>query len=195
MVSVSVISDLLDKVLNTKLQRKAKTIIMTCVQFIFTNAFILLNVAEGAKNQDASVGTGIYVMIGIAIAYVVAVALFLLIFALCNGDVMFETTKEIEEAYAKTNASPVIDGILEIPLAFRFKGPKWWVVLIFWGLFIGIGVPFVVLVLVLPDFDVHSATSVAVVAAIFELYEITSDFAEYWIYTRNPKKTEEPVDL
>jgi len=188
MVTESGISDLLDKVLYTKLQRKAKAVIMTCVQFVLTNVFILLNVAEEAKNVDKGVGTGIYVMIGIAIAYVTTVSIFLLIHAIFSNKTKYETTAEIEQAYEKTNASPLIDGLLEIPLAIRFKGPKWWVVLIFWGLFIVIGIPFVVLIRILPDYDVSNATTLAVGAALFELYEITSDFAEYWVYTRHTSK-------
>jgi len=190
MVNESATKDLLDKVLNTKVQRKAKAVIMTCVQFILTNTFILMNVADEAKAQHHSVGTGLNVMIYIAIAYAVGVSIFLLIHALCLGNADYETNLEIEEAYEKTNSTPLFDGILEIPLAIRFKGHLWWLIWIFWGLFTGIGGTFVALIYILPDFDTSNATSVAVGAAVFELYEITSDFSEYWIYTRHSKRNQ-----
>lgn len=182
------VDKLLDKVMNTKLQRKAKAVIMTCVQFIFTNTVIVLNVAEKAESLNKNVSQGLKITVGISVAYAAGIAIFLLIHSMIKGDSIYQTNLDIEEAYEKTNQTPVFDGILEIPLAIRFKGPVWWLIWIIWALFLIIAALFVALVAFLPDFDVSNATSVAVGAAVFELYEITADFSEYWIYTRHTKK-------
>lgn len=188
------ISSLLDKVLTTKLQRKAKTVIMTIVQFVLTNTFIVMSAAEQAETQNKTISQGLKLTIGISTAYTVLLACFLLIHGNMQGDSAYQTNSEIEDAYAKTNQVQLVDGLLEIPLAIKFKGPFWWLIWIFWALFLGIAVAFITLVIFLPDFEVNNSTSIAVSAAVFELYEITGDFSEYWIYTRHSQKSYEGVE-
>jgi len=190
------VEKLLDKVLNTKLQRKAKAVIMTCVQFILTNTFIVLNIAEEAELQNKNISQGLKVVVGISIAYAIGISLFLLIHSTSKDDgFSYQTNMDIEEAYEKTNKFTVLDGILEIPLAIKFKGPLWWIIWIFWVLFVALAVLFIVLIASLPNFEIKNSTSVAIGAAIFELYEITADFSEYWIYTRHTVQNTDEVTV
>jgi len=189
------VEKLLDKVLNTKLQRKAKAVIMTCVQFILTNTFIVLNIAEKAELENKNISQGLKLVVGISVAYAIGISLFLLIHAMSKGGWSYQTNMDIEEAYEKTNQIAVIDGILEIPLAIKFKGPLWWIIWIFWVLFVALAVLFIVLIASLPNFEIKNSTSVAIGAAIFELYEITADFSEYWIYTRHTVQNTDEVTV
>ena len=120
MLDPTAISSLLDKVLNTKVQRKAKTIIMTVVQFVLTTTFIIMNAAEQAETQNKSISQGLKLMTGISIAYVVGLAIFLLIHALTRGGAVYQANPEVEDAYAKTNQVPVFDGILGEDTQFCF---------------------------------------------------------------------------
>ena len=106
------INSLLDKVLTTKIQRKAKTIIMTVVQFVLTNTFIVMNAAEQAETQNKRITQGLKITIGTSVAYTVGLAIFLLIHGMTQGGSTYQTSPEIEDAYAKTNQVPVVDGIL-----------------------------------------------------------------------------------
>jgi len=189
------IDGLLTKVLDTKIQRKAKSIIMTCIQFILTNFYLLVSSDEAALNQNENIGIALKVMIGISGAYAIGLAIFVLIHALLLGSHEYETDKDVEAAYEKTNLYPVIDHILEIPLAIKFRGKVWWLVLVIWAVFLAIAVAFVIIVRFQPDYDVDNSTSIAVAAAVMMLYQITGDFSEYWIYTRNDKKVNDNPDF
>lgn len=186
----------LEKVLTTKMQRKAKGVIMTCIEFSLTNAFILMNIAEQAKLENKTTSISLKIVVAISIGYAVSVAGFLFIHGLMLGDTTFTTNMEVEDAYAKTNTKPFIDGILEIPLAVKFKGPKWWLIWINWGVLFLLAIAYAIIVGFYTDFNVENSTSLATAAAVFILYQITSDFSEYWIYTRNSKpKNDDPNEL
>merc|ERR1740139_625172 len=187
------INDLLSKVLNTKIQRKAKGVVMTCVQFILTNFYLILSSNETAQNQSENIGIALRVMIGISAAYAIGMAIFILTHALLLGRDEYETNQEVEDAYKKTNSIPLVDSLLEIPLAIKFRGKLWWLVLLNWAVFLAIAVAFVIIVRFQPNFEPESSTSVAVAAGVTQLYQITGDFSEYWIYTRNQKKEEDDV--
>jgi len=189
------VDELLDKVLTTKMQRKAKSVIMTCLEFCLTNAFILLNIAEQAKLENKATSLSLKIVVGISVGYAAVVAGFVFIHGLMLGDTTFTTNKEVEDAYAKTNAKPFVDGILEIPLAVKFKGPKWWLIWINWGVFFALTIAYAIIVGTYTDFDLQTSTSVATAAAVFILYQITGDFAEYWIYTRNSKPKNDDPDV
>ena len=164
------IGTLFGAVLNTKIQRKAKDIVMTCVQFIFTSVYLILNNREGAGDQNENVITALKIITGFSIAYAISLAIFILIHALRFGDDEYETYKEIEDAYKKTNTIPLVDSVLEIPLAMKFKGNLWWLVLIIWVWFVALSVACVIIIRFQPCYVASKSTTVAATAGVLQLY-------------------------
>lgn len=199
-VGTAVTTTLLGKSLNTRLQRKAKSIIQTCIQFTLTDALILLQLSDLNDLYsllDPEKVTGIswelMAITGLSISYVILLALFLLIHACMLPNDRW-TTKEVEEAYARTNAIPVIDGLLELPFPYRFKGPGWSFAWVVWAVFIIFIMAIIVLYLFVRD-EVQSGTILAFMIALLQVYQITSDFSEYWVYTRNPQTLDGSDDI
>jgi len=183
-VNLDDINETLDRVYNTRLKRKAKTVGITCAEFILTDVFIFYQAIELADSANKSVTTGFKAMIGISIAYAAILGGFTLIHGLVLSS-KSRVDPRVEEAFEQTNSYPLVDSLLELGLIFKFREKAWWVALIFWGAFLAIAAALVVLSLLTPDFDVESSTTVAVIAAIVQMYEITGGFAEYWIWSQN----------
>lgn len=233
-------STLLDKVLHSRLQRKAKSIIMSCLQFIFVElalfatALDLLknnrNVQEqeredGGEDEDSwwfrNVSTeriGTYAVLAASASYAAFVCIFVYIHSVTSKplksrpgpdgemgtiddeNMESKTTKAVESAYARSNKIPILDGILELPFPAKFKGNFWYLPYFAWawaGACIGSGV--FVFLFVLPNGgdeeeggeddenrnELNHTTQAALSAAALLLYQVSSDFSEYWVQSRH----------
>mmetsp|Transcript_61578 Transcript_61578/g.74065 ORF Transcript_61578/g.74065 Transcript_61578/m.74065 type:complete len:207 (+) Transcript_61578:18-638(+) len=184
----------LSRVLNTKLKRKSKSIVITCAQYLLVNGFLLLQENENeVKSGNNSIDTGLVAMVIIGGIYAIITALFAFLHAFWLPPTL-KVSEEVELDYGKSNNLPLIDSILEIPLAVKWKGSLWWIVWIFWGFFLAIFVASVVLLLFIPELTAKNSTVVAVAAALLQLYQITGDFSEYWVYTRNAEAVYDDQD-
>jgi len=184
------LDNVLDVVYTTHLKKKAKTIIITSVEFVLVDIFIVYEAYQNVETMEENVRFGLQIMSLVAAGYAALVAVFVFVHALVLSDTA-KVNPKLEAAYQKTNNVAVIDSILELPLAFKFKGPLWWLVWVFWALFAGICSLFIVLSVLGTDFNLSDSSYAALAVAITQLYEITGDFSEYWISTRN--RSEAPL--
>lgn len=184
----------LSRVLNTKLKRKSKSIVITCAQYLLVNGFLLLQENENeVKSENNSIDTGLEAMVIIGGIYATITAIFAFLHSYWLPPTL-KVSEEVELDYGKSNNLPLIDSILEIPLAVKWKGSLWWIVWIFWGFFLALFVASVVLLLFIPELTAKKSTVVAVAAALLQLYQITGDFSEYWVYTRNSEAVYDDQD-
>lgn len=188
-------NDILGRFLNTKLQRKAKSVISTAVQFILTDALILLQISD--VNQIIDVNKGIswefWTITGLSIAYVLSLIIFLIVHASKLPQNQW-VKKEVEEAFEKTNSNAMLDGFMELPFPAKFKGiGGWYIPYIFWGIFLLFLITILILYIIIGD-DVQRSTVLTYCVAVLQVYQLTSDFSEYWVYTRNPLFLEETVE-
>lgn len=180
-------SALLSKILKTRLQRKARSIITSCLEFLLTD----LSIVYTAVGYELHNGFTKYLMlfsVGMAAVYVVTLALFLYIHARCYAPKK-ETAPDadVEEAYAKSNtAPPFVDGLIEFkyPFQFRGKGVLWMLPYFAWaaGVFV---VLLIGLSLLLVKDEVSKTTMSGLGAGALLMYQITSDFSEYWVLAHN----------
>jgi hypothetical protein len=233
-------STLLDKVLHSRLQRKAKSIIMSCLQFLFVELALFATALDLLKNnrnvqeQERENGEedeetwwfrnisteriGAYAVLAASASYATFVCIFIYIHSVTSkplksrpgpdgemGTIDDEnaeskTTKAVESAYARSNKIPILDGILELPFPAKFKGNFWYLPYFAWvwaGACIGSGV--FVFLFALPNGDdeeeggeddenrneLNHTTQAALSAAALLLYQVTSDFSEYWVQSRH----------
>ncbi len=191
------ISDLLDKVLKTRLQRKAKAVVISGVEFLLVDLAVLSDALEmelGSTYQKAGVAT----ILGGSAVYVVVLSLFIFFHAL-RDKVDSSTTQEVEDAYNKTNKIPIWDGIMELPFPIKFKGKNWYFPYLAWGwaafiiiwgmIFFGFGLEGP------KDGGVAAGLTTTTLAALSAgavlLYQITSDFSEYWVQSRPINREDE----
>ena len=175
---------ILNQILVTRLQRKAKSVITTSLQFLVTDLVILLTAID-YEVEDEAMKVGIYVMIGIGAFYALALSMFLFIHAACfTSKEGLTTAKEVEDSYTKTNGFPVIDGLLELHFPAKFRGSTWYLPYIMWSFFAAIVAATSVLFAIERD-QVTNSTLAALVTACLLLYQVTSDFSEYWVLSRN----------
>lgn len=192
MASTAITDDILGSFLNTRLQRKAKSVISTAVQFILTDALILLNVSNinEIKKFDDTISWELWAITGISIGYVLSIIIFLIVHAARLPKTQW-VTDDVEEAFEKTNNVAMFDGLLELPYPAKFKGiGTWYLPYIFWGIF-GLFLTAILILYILVADEVESSTVVAYAVAVLQVYQLTSDFSEYWVYTRNPVQLEE----
>jgi hypothetical protein len=187
-VANGIIANVLAQVLNTRLQRKAKAIIISSLEFLLTDLSILLT-ALNLEIEDDGIKIGIYVVVGFAALYAAALVIFLLVHASFFTDKNSTTEKEVEDAFSKTNAAPLVDGFLELPFPAKFGGNTWFLPYIMWSFFLAIIVTSSVLFAF--EYDQISGTTVAALSTGgLLLYQITSDFSEYWVLSRNQEIVE-----
>jgi len=179
----------LDIVLDTQLKRKAKAIIMTCIQFIFVENLIMFQTTD--KIEETGKGMAIYDKFSYAGAgYAGLLAVFLFFHALFLPK-NINVREEVGLAYAKTNNIPILDSLLEIPLAAQFKGTLWWLVWVAWGMCGAVVAGWLILYYMLPNEELKGTMYMALSVAILQIYQITGDFSEYWIFTRNIASSDE----
>ena len=124
-------------------------------------------------------------MIGIGAFYALAVSMFLFVHATCfTSKEGLTTAQEVEDSYAKTNGVPIIDGLLELPFPAKYNGNIWYLPYIMWGFFVAIVAATSVLFAIERD-QVTNSTLATLVAGCLLLYQVTSDFSEYWVLSRN----------
>lgn len=184
------VDSILSEVLDTRLKRKAKSIILTTLQLLLTDGVLALRAVEENDQKNEENGTdddritlSLKIMLGVSAGYAVLLSIFSFFHSLCLPSNL-GTKKEVEDAYKKTNKIPIFDSLVEIAMAIKFRGTAWWVIWIMWGMFLGISVTLFLLFVILRD-SVQNSTIAAVTVAVFQLYQITGDFSEYWICTRH----------
>jgi hypothetical protein len=166
--------------LSTHLKRKGKAVILTALEFILSLVVMLVDTVN--RTPDKTVGTGVFIVLGVSALY----ALCLMIFTYIHSAKLSPTLmsrKDIEEAFQYTNAIPFVDGLLELPLPSRFGGNIWYLPYIFWSIFLAIQIAIFVVFGVLKEYSRTTVT--AIVLEITQLYQVTSDFSEYWVHTRH----------
>ena len=174
------VDNLLSLVLTTRLQRKVKTILISSFEFIFTVAAIFLAVNENEMINDEA-KLRLFIFLCVSGLYTLHLALFLSAHALFYLPKNTKTSEEVEEAFTATNKCP-LDGLLECPLPAKFKGSIWFLPYIMWVLFITI---FVAGAILFYGIELETSTLATTGAGALLLYEVTSDFAEYWVFSRN----------
>ena len=197
--SLKDVNALLNKVIKNRNQRRAKNIIRLGINYLLAVLVILSSHSDivAANGQVYSgnmhilfvtvTSSGFGMMIGASALFVVLLCFFLFVHAVAYPKHGCITSLEVEEAYEMTNNYPAIDGILELGFPARFKGKNWKlayivlaisVLIILWGLEL----------YMLNAKHVSKTTSTALVAAMTLLMQISTDFTEYWVYTRNQFK-------
>lgn len=175
----------LNTILNSRLQRKAKSIILSCVEFLVVDLAILLTYLK-YEIENASVEFFLRVTLYAGAAYGAILALFLFVHASCFvGKVdNQQTSLRIENAYARTNKLPFVDGVLELPFPFIYKGDFWYLPYLTWSICAGLTSFSVFLLYSVRDqLDMVAYSTLGAGALL--LYQITSDFSEYWVHSRH----------
>jgi len=185
----------LDTILKSRLQRKAKTIVMSSLQFLAVDIalrYAYLNVPN-KDTIEPVYDVGFQVTLYIGAAYVVLLAGFIFMHATCVlKTTNMQTKSNVEKAYENTNIFPVIDALLELPFPFLFKGILWYLPYFFWIICLGlitVGALFFHFTSVILSAEMISTLT----AAALLLYQITSDFSEYWVQSRNMESTDDEV--
>eukprot|EP00554_Chaetoceros_debilis_P006343 CAMPEP_0194074124 /NCGR_PEP_ID=MMETSP0149-20130528/1325_1 /TAXON_ID=122233 /ORGANISM="Chaetoceros debilis, Strain MM31A-1" /LENGTH=201 /DNA_ID=CAMNT_0038754241 /DNA_START=30 /DNA_END=635 /DNA_ORIENTATION=- len=188
------IDDLFNHLLRTRLQRRAKSILVSGLEFLITDLAILF-LAIDLNIQDKQVELGLFIVTGIGALYVLSLCVFLFVHASCymNKDKM-NTTAEIEEAFTKTNQIPFFDGIFELVFPAKFRGNVWYLPYIMWSFCVAIILSGAILYAFTVNEDVPKATTAALSASALLLYQITADFSEYWVISRNQERADEDLD-
>lgn len=194
------IDQLLDKVLTSRIQRRAKGIIRSGLNFLMTSVVVLLSASEFNPNSNEDAFTllslsPLAITVCVSAFFMLALCIFLFFHA-AKLPPHTRTEHEVENAYASTNKYPTYDGILELRFPAKFRGTNWWFAYIITGmcvaiLFTGFGLWFV-------ERDrISNTTTAALFSAASLLENITSDFSEYWVYTRNqePKAERKSGDV
>ncbi len=95
-----------------------------------------------------------------------------------------KTTDRVENAYARTNRLPLIDGFLELPFPVVFRG-SWWILPYVAWLTCGVSLGGCSYLFYLVRDKLDMASLATLCAGALLLYQITSDFSEYWVHSRN----------
>lgn len=194
------IDNLLGKVLKTRIQKKAKAIIRTGINFLATNIVILLSASDIAANEN--LGSGMSVInvmtscalgnvVALSALYVICLCLFLLTHSATFPYERTMTSQKVEDAYEVTNKYPAIDGILEFGFPAKFKGNYWRLPYLVLAVCIGITVSGASFCYQESE-TISDTTKASLFTAMLLLFQIATDFSEYWVYTRNqvPKTIE-----
>jgi len=180
----------LSRILQTRLQRKAKAILLSGIEFLIADLAILYSAIDlNVSNKDIELG--MFILTGIAALYILTLVIFLFIHSnwYTSDEATFETSPKVEEAFAKTNRIPVVDGLLELPYPAVHKGTGelWYLPYISWSFCAAIIIAGGVLFSIVQE-DVPAAATSVLAASALLLYQISSDFSEYWVYSRNQQK-------
>lgn len=182
---------ILDQILKTRLQRKAKTILMSSIQLIILIvALFLMNYDIELFREDEiiphrNLKVCLVITIGFAGVYIAILSVFVFIHSVCLLPPNSETTQEIEDAFSRTNSIPYIDGLLELGFPTKYKGNKWYLPYIIWSISGAIvGVTAYIFAQIFDGDSTTPASTATHGAAALLLYQITTDFSEYWVHTR-----------
>jgi hypothetical protein len=187
------VSILLDKVLKSRLQKKAKGVIVASCQYLLLGGFFITEVIRHDFESKVAERAAYTLAIG-ADVYVVSISVFLFIHAKRNPNRHSVLAEEVEDAYECTNQVPLFDGIAELVLPIKFRGDWWYLPYIAWawfGAILGGNIwlftsPFA------SWGDNGLASSAVMSAALLILFSITSDFSEYWVRSRNQELVKPP---
>ncbi len=186
--ALKTINSILNTILNSRLQRKAKSVILTAAECIIV-LFSIFQTYQQLNIENESVKFGVRMTIYVGAGYTAFVALFIFIhsiFFLKTENV--QTSENVELAFAKTNMLPVVDGILEIPFALIFRGPLWYLSYLAWLVCGGvIGMSSYLFYVVREELSLEATSTLSAGALL--LYQMTSDFSEYWVHSRNREST------
>ena len=184
--ALSFISKMLNTILNSRLQRKAKNVILSSAQCLIV-LYAIFQTYQQLEIENPNVEFGLRISIYVGAAYTAFVALFLFVHSLVFlKDENMQTTENVEKAYSKTNKVPfpLLDGILELPFPAMFRGPLWFLSYFAWTVAGGvIGMNSYLFYIVREDLNTEARATLTAGALL--LYQITSDFSEYWVYSRN----------
>jgi hypothetical protein len=101
------------------------------------------------------------------------------------------TTAEIENSYKTSNQVPIVTGLLELTFPLMHDGDLWF--LPYFGWLISAIVTGITIYLISVLGNQLNTTAVAtLLTAAFLLYQITSDFSEYWVQTRIKSADDDP---
>ena len=178
------LANTLNTVLSSRLQRKAKSIILSCVEIIIVDFAILSTFLQyDINNNIVEIGLKATIYTSAVYAGLVALSLFLHSLIFLKVDNM-KTSENVEKAYARTNSFAVVDGILELPFPFLFKGYLWYLPYFAWSVCVAVIVTSSYLYYVVREQLSAAAVSTLVAEALL-LYQVTADFSEYWVQSRN----------
>ena len=182
--------NLLGRILQTRLQRKAKSVILSSLEFLIVDLAVLVSALQ--LEFDEYKQYGVYAIFGGSALYVVGISIFLFAHAM-RQSTDSSTTKEVETSYSWTNKIPILDGILELPLPIKFRGNMWYLPYLAWLWMLACIGGGGYLFGYLEKERVAVETQAALCAAALILYQITSDFSEYWVQSR-PHNQETDID-
>jgi len=177
---------LLDKVLKSRLQKKAKGVIVASCQYLLLSGFFITEVIRHDFESKTAENAAYVLAIG-ADVYAVTISVFLFIHAKRNPSFHSVLDEEVEDAYECTNQVPLFDGIVELGLPIKFRGDWWYLPYIAWAWFGAIlGGNIWLFTSPFASWGGNGLASPAVLsAALLILFSITSDFSEYWVRSRN----------
>jgi len=175
---------LLAQIMTTRNQRKAKGIITSCVEFLIMDLSMIYT-ALNYEIPNGGIKIGMTVVIVLAGLYSLLMAVFLFVHSGKYAPKYTRPREDVETAFAETNSNrPPFDGILELAFPAKFKGNMWYLPYIGWGIAVSIALSCALLFLSIRD-QVSGTTVAGLSAAGVLLYQITSDFSEYWVLSRN----------
>lgn len=182
--ALNTLNTILNTILKSRIQRKAKSVIVSAAECLIV-LFAILQTFLQLEIENAQVELGLRLSIYVGAGYTAFIALFLFFHSIFFIKVVnMETSESVEKAYAKTNAVPIVDGILEIPFPILFRGPFWYIAYLAWIVCGGvIGSSSYFFYVVREDLTMEARATL--VAGALLLYQITSDFSEYWVHSRN----------
>ncbi len=183
------IDNLLSQALTTHLQSKAKSIIMSGLEFIATDIAIALSVTK-YRNESNIIHYGMFGVLGLAALYVIVLGVFLFIHAIFHLKKNTRTSEKVADAFTKTNQIPVLDGCLELPFPSMYKGSTlWFLPYICWSIFVVLTLGGATLFYFQWE-ALSNAVLAELSAGFLLLYQISSDFLEYWVLSRNQVEIE-----
>ena len=194
--TLHVVSEVLELVIQNRNKRKAKDIVVVCLEFILAVGAVVASIESEIKAlndaDDVECDTGgkcyegdffvasiTYIIAALTILYavVVSVATFRHAYQLPTH---LRTLKAVEEAYAETNSVPLFDGFLEIGISLRLGGGCGYVT----GVWTFFGVTVIALICSLAVGVSSVGICFAITLAVVQLYRITADLCEYRVHTR-----------
>jgi hypothetical protein len=185
---------LLSQIMTTRLQRKAKGIITSCVELFITDLSIIYTTLNYEIPNGGGVMVGMTVVIALAALYSLLMAIYLFVHAEFYAPKNTKPIMEVEAAFARTNSNPPpMDGILELLFPATFKGNLWYLPYIGWGIAGSIALSCAIMFLTIQD-QISASTVAGLSTGGILLYQITSDFSEYWVLSRNQIAIEAGVE-
>ena len=174
---------LLSQVLTTHLQSKAKGIIVTSIQFVAVESSIFLTIRDYDIESEV-IQYGFYAVLGLAAVYVNVLGVFLFLHSMLHTNRKMSTSQEVADAFTSTDHIAFFDGCLQIPFPIIYRGNLWCAPYMAWTIFVTIIAGGVVIF----QFEwekLSNAILATLIAGTLLLFQITADFLEYWMLSRN----------